>query len=68
MVVLSGVLIALSVVLLTAGFLGGAGFVYASLVLSLLAAALLPVGATRLRSRCAVGRRICLVGRRTSVR
>jgi hypothetical protein len=47
MVVLSGALIALSVVLVAVGFFGGAGFVYASLVLSLVAAGLLPVGAVR---------------------
>jgi hypothetical protein len=47
MVVLSGALIALSIVLVAAGFVGGAGFVYASLVLSLVAAGLLPLGAVR---------------------
>jgi hypothetical protein len=47
MVILSGVLIALSIVLVAAGFFGGAGFVYAALALSLVAAGLLPVGAVR---------------------
>ncbi|WP_261575455.1 hypothetical protein [Frankia gtarii] len=40
-------LIALCVVLTVVGIVAGSGFVYASLILTLVAAALLPLGALR---------------------
>ncbi|WP_250285267.1 MULTISPECIES: hypothetical protein [unclassified Frankia] len=56
MTVLSGVLVLLSAVLLGVGILGGTGFVYASVVIGLLAAALLPLGARRPSRRPPAGR------------
>ncbi|KLL12392.1 MULTISPECIES: hypothetical protein [Protofrankia] len=56
MTVLSGVLVLLSAALLGAGVLGSTGFVYASIVIGLLAAALLPLGARRPSRRPPAGR------------
>jgi hypothetical protein len=47
MVAASGALVGVAVVLLALGAVNGSGFVYASIVVSLLAAALLPLGAVR---------------------
>ncbi|KJE24833.1 hypothetical protein FF36_00840 [Frankia torreyi] len=47
MLTLCGVLLALCAVLAIAGIVAGSGFVYASLILTLIAAALLPLGALR---------------------
>ena len=47
MLILSGLLIALAAVLAGVGLVGASAFVYASLVLTFVAAALLPVGAVR---------------------
>ncbi|WP_165699152.1 hypothetical protein [Candidatus Frankia alpina] len=47
MLILCGVLIALCGVLAVVGIVAGSGFVYASLILTLVAAVLLPFGALR---------------------
>ncbi|EIV93167.1 hypothetical protein [Frankia sp. QA3] len=47
MLTLCGALLALCAVLVIVGIVAGSGFVYASLILTLVAAALLPFGALR---------------------
>jgi hypothetical protein len=51
MVAASGALVGVAVVLLAVGAVDGSGFVYASIVVNLLAAALLPLGAARRAQR-----------------